>query len=410
MRKALFAGLTVALLVGTALILAELSLRVLERLPRRDVLDYPDTWREGGLGPGGYLAEGFRGEVIDGYGGTVRWTNNSQGFRYDRDVARDPPPGLLRVLSMGDSFTAGYRVDQRETFSHLLERRLERDLGPSEVLISCVEDPAAGLHWLDLHGWSFRPQAVLLGITLGNDIAQTHVALDPRGPFRLQLHAGAERITRREEEATFGFRHGLEPLLIPGEHRESASVLRRAAVKLEHLRIVGWVHEPAWPIASWYGDPAHPRLFDPTHGLGFYLASPPPEIEEAFGRLERLLRAYALSCARRGITLLVALFPQRYQIQERDWRQTIVKYGLKEPAFDLMAPNRRVLGFCRENGITCIDPTESMREAFARSGKSLYFPRGDMHWNRGGQRAFYEAAAEVLLHVLRREPSGNEAT
>jgi hypothetical protein len=409
MRKALFVGITVALVAGAALVLAEVAVRVAGRLPRGDVLDYADTWREGGLGPGGYLREGFRGEVADGYGGTVRWANNGQGFRYERDVSVDPEPDLLRVLSLGDSFTAGYRVGQQETFSHLLEQRLDREIGPSEVLVSCIEDPATGLYWLGLHGWSFRPRAVLLGVTLGNDIAQTYVSLDRQGPYRLEAGGADARVARRREEATLGFRHGLETLLIPAEHREPASVWRRAAVKLEHLRVLGWVHESAWPIASWYGDPARPGLFDPTHGLGFFLDAPPPEIEEAFERFERLLRAYRLACARRGVTLVVALFPQRFQIQPRDWRQTIVKYGLKEATFDLMAPNRRILDFCREHGITCIDPTESMRETFARSGESLYFPRGDMHWNRRGQRAFYEAATDALLEVLRREASGNEA-
>lgn len=49
---------------------------------------------------------------------------------------------------------------------------------------------------------------------------------------------GAVGIERREGETTFGFRHDLETRLIPDEHRESKSVLRRAAVKLEHLLIV----------------------------------------------------------------------------------------------------------------------------------------------------------------------------
>jgi hypothetical protein len=407
MRKALFAGITVAFAVGAALVLAEASLRVLERWPRRDGLDYPDTWREGGLGPGGYLKEGFSGDVIDGYGGKVRWTNNAQGFRYDRDVSPVPEKGVLRVLSMGDSFTAGYRVDQAATFSSLLEQRLRREVGPSEVLVACVEDPAAGLYWLDLHGQSFHPHVVLLGITLGNDIAQTHVALDPRGSFVLDVQDDAVRIERREAEATLGFRHGLETRLIPDGYRESKSLLRRAAVKLEHLRIVGWVHRTAWPIGSWYGDPARPNLFDPTHGLGFFLASPPEEIEVAFGRFERLLRAYRLFCARRKISLIVALFPQRFQVQARDWNQTIVKFGLRESSFDLMAPNRRILDFCRTNGIACIDPTEFMREAFERSGESLYMPRGDMHWNRAGHLACYEAMADRVLQIVRDRPAAS---
>jgi hypothetical protein len=406
MRRVLFIVVTVVLVLGVCLVLAEAALRIVERLPRDRPPDYPDTWREDGLGPGGYLKEGFDAEVVDGYGGTVRWTNNAQGFRYHVDVPVVPEPGVLRVLSMGDSFTAGYRVDQNATFSHLLERRIEREIGPSEVLIACVEDPVAGLFWLERDGQVFRPHVVLLGITLGNDLAQTHVALDPRGPFRLEAGPESIRIERREGEATVGFRHGLETLWIPDEHREPKSVMRRAAVKLEHLRVLEWVYDAAWPIASWYGEPSRPNLFDPTHGLGFYLVYPPPEIEEAFDRFERLLGAYRRFCEQNGIKLVVALLPQRFQLQERDWRQTVVKYGLKGSSFDVEQPNRRILEFCRANGIDCINPTAAMRDTFRRDGRSLYLPRGDMHWNRYGHRAFHEATSDdVLRHIRRGEDS-----
>ena len=46
-------------------------------------------------------------------------------------------------------------------------------------------------------------------------------------------------------------------------------------------------------------------------GLGFFLASPPPEIEEAFDRLERLLVAWNRACAARGVTLIVASHAHR---------------------------------------------------------------------------------------------------
>ena len=408
-RRPLFAAITLALAAACAVVAAEVALRLAERIPHRVPLDYPDTWRKGGLGPGGYLAEGFDAQVTDGIGGLVRWTNNAQGFRYDREVSAIPEPGVLRVISMGDSFTAGYRVGQEETFSRLLERKLGERVGPCEVLVSCVEEPATGLYWLEQFGQSYRPHLVLLGLTLGNDIAQTYVAVDPHGAYRFDADAA---VVPRDEEATLGFRHGLEGALVPEEDRERKGFVARAAVKLEHLRVVDLVHDPAWPIGSWYGDPARPNLLDPTHGLGFYLMAPPPIVEEAYARLERVLLAYQRFCAERGIRLAVALFPQRFQVQPRDWEQTVVKFGLRAGSFDVETPNRRIGAFCAAHGLSCLDPTPALRRRFAREGRDLYLPRGDMHWNSRGHAAVYEALLGPLSELLAEgtSPQGQAAT
>jgi hypothetical protein len=171
--------------------LAELTLRV---LPERSVPpDYRATWRKGELGPhgylielgpGGYLQENFGARVQDGFGGTVKWRNNSQGFRNDRDFAIPAPPGTIRILSLGDSFTGGYRIDQHSTFSYLLENRLQHDFPTNnvEVMISVIEEPATGLLYTLEKGIEFKPDIIILGITLGNDIARrSHRRIPARG-------------------------------------------------------------------------------------------------------------------------------------------------------------------------------------------------------------------------------------
>jgi len=404
-RQFWFVAITLAVGACVSLVVVELGLRGVERLPRERPrqLDYSDTWRSGGLGPGGSLKEGFRGQVTDGYGGTVRWANNSTGFRSDAETPREPSPGVLRVLSIGDSFTAGYRVDQAATFSWWLEQGLTRRFGTTEVLISCVEDPASGLDYLTRFGREFHPHAIVMGITLGNDIAQSYLGIDPAGPYRLErLDDGFE--ISRNETIELGFRHGLETLYVPEPFLEPRRPLSRAALRLERARVRGLLGEPAWPITSWYGDSGRPHLFDPSHGLGFFLATPPPIVDEAFVRLERVLTAVYSLAQGQGTELVVLLFPQRFQVQPEDWRRTIVKYGLKESAFDLEAPNRRILSFCRQRELACIDPTASMRLRQQRDGRSLYLPRGDMHWNALGHEALYEAVIGGVSEVIAARP------
>ena len=49
---------------------------------------------------------------------------NAQGMRSERDFDYKKPEGVRRIVCLGDSFTAGYEVQQEETFASVMEREL----------------------------------------------------------------------------------------------------------------------------------------------------------------------------------------------------------------------------------------------------------------------------------------------
>ena len=62
------------------------------------------------------------------YGEGLDLRTNSQGFRANQDYDVSPPPGKLRIICSGDSFTLGYGVDNDHTWCQLLgglDTRLE---------------------------------------------------------------------------------------------------------------------------------------------------------------------------------------------------------------------------------------------------------------------------------------------
>ena len=56
----------------------------------------------------------------DFYGPGVYLKTNSRGFRNDEDIDVSVPPGHIRVICSGDSFTFGYGVDNDHTWCQLL--------------------------------------------------------------------------------------------------------------------------------------------------------------------------------------------------------------------------------------------------------------------------------------------------
>jgi len=397
-RTTLASALTVVVSSVVALALVEGILRIapLSRRPGPPPSDYGEAVRGGDLGPGGLLKEGFEGRLTDGLGGTILWKNNAAGFRSREETAAVPPAGVVRILSMGDSFVAGYRVDQEATYSRLVEVALRAAGLRAEVLIAEIEQPATGLWWLLHGGFDWRPSLVVLGVTLGNDVAQTGFSIDPPGEFTLEVGESGVTMSRRESPVPLSERPEYA-LRIPAEALAPGAPGKIVPVR-RPLRILDLALGPlAQPIAAARGASSPHFLFDGVNGLGVFLKAPPPSVEAAFGRLERVLVATAAAARRNGADLLVVLLPQRFQVQPEDWAATARAYGLREAAFDLDGPNRRIAVFCAAGGIACLDLAGPLREARSHEGRSLYLPGGDMHWNARG----HAAAAAALVPVVR---------
>ncbi len=49
---------------------------------------------------------------------------NDQGMRADRNYSHEKPPGVKRILNLGDSFTLGFEVQNEQTYSSVLQREL----------------------------------------------------------------------------------------------------------------------------------------------------------------------------------------------------------------------------------------------------------------------------------------------
>lgn len=400
------------------------------------VLYYGENSRNAGLkdysqvharyGEGGNLLPDLDEKMI-GETGPVRIVTNSKGFRNDREFAYHPPPGVFRILYIGDSFVAGFRVDQNDMSGRILEVTLNDFLQnarlpyrQAEVLVAAVEEPARYWLYLQEYGFKYHPDLILVGICIGNDITQSYVAIDPQGKFEIvpgQAQA-APFIQSRADSSRIGFTTPpYSETFLPERARlyktplslQLASMSDRLSNAQIGRRIDSFLGISegiiSWYGDSWYGDrystrPIH--AFDPIHALGLFYTPAPALVDETFDRFFQILHGMHASAAVRDMPLATVLFPQRYQISQREWEATVAQYSLNPRVFDLDYANRRILAYCEEQGLPCFDLSPAMRKASTRYRKRLYMALGDMHWNALGHRVAGEAmAAYVWDHFLK---------
>ncbi|MHC5212643.1 MAG: SGNH/GDSL hydrolase family protein [Planctomycetota bacterium] len=108
---------------------------------------------------------------------------NGYGLRDAREVAVPKPPGVFRVLCLGDSFTFGIETSEELTYVRLLEQRLAARAGGRTVEVlnagvngmnSCQE-----LAWLERYGWALEPDVVTVGFVM-NDVLPLTTESMPR--------------------------------------------------------------------------------------------------------------------------------------------------------------------------------------------------------------------------------------
>ncbi len=357
--------------------------------------DFGDVFSQDLMNEGGFLIPNQDVNVVNGYGSKVPWITNSKGFRNDREFSYQKPKGVIRVLSIGDSFTAGYRVGQNETYSYILENQLNKnqDSVKYEVMVASILNPVNGLEYLNKHGLKYKPDIVLLGITLGNDLSECFINLHEYGKKQL---IGSEVLENKSFDKSFLETQVFNETLPPDTYIQSSEFWdyydRLISPKLfKSIFNRTYTGESIFAIKG----KRPPYVHDFTHGMGAFLKKQPETIKVSFDRMHRIMKALKELSLKEGFDLTVSLFPQRFQVNQLDLEKTIKDYNLNPERFNWESPNDIIGAFCKELNITLVDPLEK----FQSQSELLYLPGGDMHWNAKGHKLM----SEQLLYGLKKQ-------
>lgn len=294
---------------------------------------------------------------------------NQIGLR-GRDVARRKPPGSYRILMLGDSFTLGKGVEDSETFSALLERRLDAPGRHVEVLNAGVDSYSPLLSYLALREEfaDLQPDLVVLNLDM-SDLVQ---------------------------EAYY------RSIAVYDDHGGISGVSARATSRSLRERARSWINNNLYfgRLFVYYAD----RLAnDLSAASAVELAKPEllahtlkddrqDRTEQWDGLFDSLSRIKSL-CDEHGIQFLLTVYPWGHQVNDREWvpgRYVSVPEGAEISDRSV----RTVEAFARRNGIDLLNLFPAFRSRQAEG--PLYF-HYDMHWRPKG----HEVMAEELERRIR---------
>ena len=141
---------------------------------------------------------------------------NALGFREPR-LPSTKPPGTLRIVALGDSFTQGYGVEEQQAWPRRLEVLLNaRDARPHEVINLGVPgaNPRDYLSYLRDPGLAYQPDVVLVMVMV-NDVQDRWIQQEFGVQVTSEVLADARRAVLAPPASWTGIPKAVFPALYP---------------------------------------------------------------------------------------------------------------------------------------------------------------------------------------------------
>lgn len=335
------------------------------------------------------------------YEGSVRTSEvdysikiNSQSMR-DVEHTINKQGDIKRILGLGDSFTFGCSVDYEYAYLTQLEKKLNNNGNKVEIIKAGIGGYGTDneYYYLVNYGLKYKPDIVLVGFFVGNDVRDT----------MLGFHKYNTTNDILEWNKTILRSHGVIKNTEKKEKNEAFSVFKSTALTL-------------FPHSTRFFYGKYKIIKNKFFGLGegsqisnsqtnltilnyetFYKKKYSDDVERGWNEtFDFLMRMKNLTEAKNS-TLVVVIIPVMEQVHKEDWELRKMEYGLNEKDFDLEKPQKKLINFCEGNNISYIDLLPKFKEK-AMKGDKLYY-KSDVHWNEKG----HELAADIIAGSLLKE-------
>jgi hypothetical protein len=320
---------------------------------------------------------------------------NSNGNR-DREHAVAAAPGTIRIAVLGSSMTAALQVEQQQTYTALLEKKLSRPGVPVEVMnFACAGyGPAQDFYTLRDQVWKFSPDIVIDEISLKqyvmNGTQETAMTKIPYPYFSLTPTSvtpnpgseGVPRPTPREIARSNQFRE-----VTNASQLFLLASTARKKLPGEISKILG-THTSTTSANDPRTDPWHWTLEPP----------PSPAVETGWQILERLTLLMNNEATAHHADFWVVISDD--EVQTNPDRRVGEKLARELGVGDLMYGNNRFNSFLAVHRVNHIDLEPPLLAYVQRTGAFLHggpkMPPGVGHWSVLGHEVVSDILAEKL--------------
>ncbi len=323
----------------------------------------------------------------------VRIQTNSVGQR-GREVPVEKPPGVYRILVLGDSFVEAVQVPEHERFIARLQATFDTIKGQKfEVIDGGCGGWGTAQEYLYLReeGMRYAPDLVILAFFVGNDVANNSLGLELGGRADLTLKPYFE-------PNEHGWPVLIEPrATTPTPPEQIALTLRERSV-LYNLIETGALQklslDDQW--ARWRDLDAvvelrrqqEDEMFRPT---------PTAEWEAAWTTTDRLIGMVKGQAAAHGSDFALVAVPTRTQVVESEWRELAGRDRGRRAGLERYLPSKRLSDVAARIEAPILDLLPAFHRAQNRSDAPPLYFRHDQHWTADG----HALAADRIYDFLR---------
>lgn len=304
------------------------------------------------------------------------------------EYADTKAPGTIRLVLLGDSFTAGRFPIARHWTTLVAADLATRTARPVEPIRLAVPGtgPQFQLRLFEIEGARLAPDLVVLAFFVGNDFFDELGGAFVRGPLdRIALALRARSLAWRLAGNVARLATGLAPRPGPPDRDPPAAAAGRGGYEVDAFARDFDETLPSFREEAYLAIEAE-RLSLCLAGETGRFATRLARVLETIDQLDAHVRAI-------GARFVVLLIPDEYQVDPAVFAAAARHAGRHPADYDLDRPQRDLARALDARGIPVLDLLAASRGAAANA--SLYLPR-DTHWNTAGHRL---AAAELARFV-----------
>lgn len=297
----------------------------------------------------------------------VNLQTNQFGFRDPTFNLKNLDENTINILSIGDSFTFGYGVEENETFNSIIETNLNQ-ITPTNIYsiglggYGTIQEIILSKKYIP----TINPEYVIINFYVGNDIRNNYYFNKGR---KWHLHKGHLVTTKYN----------------------SLSISQKIDLFFgKHLYTVKYIK------ATFGRNPALQKLYNKIRktkevekGIAQFKKTYTDSEYEDFYITEKAILDYNDYLKSQKTPLLINIIPAKYQLAENLKNIQATSNNIDVNELDFNKPNNLLIDLCNNNAnIECVDLTEEFKN---KNPEELYF-KVDGHWNRNG----HALAGEIL--------------